>query len=389
MAIRPVHALAAAGIVIAAAAVSAVVTRAPAPVPPGSSPIPTEAQAVSPTPAATTPAPGSERYGLILGASRRVAGFPAAGVRSEADPRKLGDLATELFNGAVSPDGRRVAYWETPRVGAARVLRLLDGSAPAQPRILLTLPDTEAASGSTAGGVAWSSDGTGLLVAVNGRDDVSRPAPEGPPVHAVAYAALRQVDLASGSVREIVRREPGLPLRPVAWDRARGMAAAVEIGPGGYATSYILVRDGAAPIRTALDLMEILALSVRAAPDASRVFVVSWRPAHAVHVWPLAEPERRATMDLAAGERVATAMWRNAREIVVSLEGDVPGADRLEVWPLEGPRRVLLRGRHELNAVRPDGSAAIVSGQAVDLVTGATWPIPWLTKRVDASFLLR
>ncbi len=368
MAIRPLHALAAAGIVIAAAVVAAVVTRAPA---------------VGPTPAATptpvaTPAPGSERYGLIVDTSA------GTSVRSEVEPRELGTLATAYFNGAVSPDGGKVAYWETPREGAARVLRLLEGSAPAQPRVVLTLPESEVAAVSSGRGVAWSSDGTGLLIAVDSRDHASGLGADSPSL----YATLRHVDLASGSVREIARNERGLWFGPVAWDRARGIAAAVEVGPGGFAPTYVLVRDGAAPIRTPFG-METAPHFVRAAPDASRVFAVGWRPISALYVWPLAEPERRSTMHPATGERVATAMWRNAGEIVVSIDGDVPAAHRLEAWPLEGPRRVLLRGATDLSAVRPDGTAAIVSGIVVDLETGATWPIPGFTGRVEASFLLR
>ncbi len=112
---------------------------------------------------------------------------------------------------------------------------------------------------------------------------------------------------------------------------------------------------------------------------------MGWRPISALYVWPLAKPERRSTMNPATGERVATAMWRNAREMVVSVETDAPGADRLR--PPEEPRRVLLRARQGLNAVRPDGATAIVSGQVVDLVTGPTWPIRGLIERVGRVVL--
>jgi len=305
-------------------------------------------------------------------------------VRSEVDPQELGVLKAGPFNGAVSPDGRRVAYWETASGGGeARSLWLLEASAPSQTRLVLTLPESETATVSTGGGVVWSSDATAVLIGVNSREFMPAPPVDGP----ARYATLRTVDLASGAVREVARVEPGLPLRPVAFDRRNGVATAVEIGGGGYAASYVVARDGAELTRTRLETDIAPAV---ATPDATGVLAVRYRPTAVVVVWPLADPERRTPMDVTAGERVARALWRNAHEIVVLIDGDAPTAHRLEVWPLQGPRRVVLHDARELSAVRPDGTAAIVDGQVVDLVTGATWPIPGLSGgRVNASFVLR
>jgi len=335
----------------------------------------------APRPGATAPA--SDRYGLIVELR------PPLLLRSEVDARSLAELSGELSSGAVSPDGRTFAYWETWS-GAARVLRLLEATAPAQSRSLLTLPESEMAATSTGGGVAWSTDGKGLLIAVNSRDYVEQSVPDA----AHLYATLRQVDIATGSVREIARKEPGHPFFPIAWDRPRGISAAVEWGPGGFATAYVTLRDGAAPVRTGLPAVT-LPIAVRAAPDASRVLMWSFfaEDSRAVYVWPLAEPAQRITLEAVGDERVVAAIWRDAREIVVSLSPNAStrDADRLEVWPLEGPRRVVLRGQHRLDAVRPDGTAAITSRGVVDLATGATAPIPGLGsgQRVLASLLIR
>lgn len=340
----------------------------------GSTPLPTRA---SGTPSSSVPSrsptlpPNSERYGLIVGTS----------LRSEADPRTLGEIAGGPFNGSVSPDGRRVAYWETALGGGeARVLWLLETSASSQPRILLTLPPTQTATVSTGGGVVWSNDGSGLLFGVNSRTPTPGPA-DGPAL----YASLRTIDVPSGAMREVVRNPQGLPLRPVAFDRANALATAVEVGGGGYVASYVVAREGSAPIITQLGTDIVPAV---AAPDATFALAVRLRPA-SVLVWPLAEPERRTTMEVSAGVSVSKALWRNSREIVVLIDGDVPAARRLEVWPLEGPRRVVLRDASDLSAVRADGTAAIVDGKVVDLETGATWPIPGLTGRVEASLVLR
>jgi hypothetical protein len=59
------------------------------------------------------------------------------------------------------------------------------------------------------------------------------------------------------------------------------------------------------------------------------------------------------------------------------------------VWPLEGPRRVLLREQHRLDVVRPDGTAAITDKGVVDLATGALEEIPAMRDRATASVLMR
>jgi hypothetical protein len=114
----------------------------------------------------------------------------------------------------------------------------------------------------------------------------------------------------------------------------------------------------------------------------------------AVYVWPLTEPAKIATLAAAGDERVVAAMWRDAREMVVSVaEVGAPRdvADRLEIWSLDGVRRVVLRARHRLDAVRPDGTAALTSAGIVDLTSGATAQIPefGLFQRVLASVVLR
>ena len=331
---------------------------------------------VAATPTAVLTPPGADRYGLVIGAS----------VRSEGDPRRVAELAAVPSSGAVSPDGKRLAYWEAlPGGGEARVLRLFDIATPAQERILATLPASETADVSTGGGVTWSSDGSGLLIGVRSVAYVSTAVPVG--AERPVYSALRDVDVASGAVHEVARLLASLPLRPVAWDRRSRVGAAVGIGDGGYTGTYVVARDGAQPTTTPMCCNIAPALG---APDATRALAVSSEP-KALFIWPLADPDQRTTMGAAAGERIDRAIWRNAHEIVVLIGGDAPSSSRLEVWSLDGPRRVVLMGARELAAIRADGSAAIVSGEVVDLDTGARWPIPGLAGqgRVVATLLLR
>jgi hypothetical protein len=84
-------------------------------------------------------------------------------------------------------------------------------------------------------------------------------------------------------------------------------------------------------------------------------------------------------------------MWRNASEILVSLTSTAGSNDgeRLEVWTLAGQRRLVLTARQRLDAVRPDGSAAVTSKGVVDLASGASAEMPGNPGRVLGSVVLR
>ena len=363
-----------AGVIVAGLALGCAVSELRAPMPAATAPAPSPAVTAQPSAAGLVP----DRYGLVLDRQPPV-------MRSEADSGQITALRGEFSSGAVSPDGRRFAYWQTP-AGPARRLWLLETSAPTQPRSLLTLPDSEIAATSTGSAVAWSSDGTGLLIAVNGL----APAREGPPIDAPLYATLRQIDVATGAVREIARTEMAAWFSPVAWDRARGVSTAVAIGPGESPGSYGVLRDGVAPLWAPLPA-GTLAVFVRAAPDAGRVLMRGFPDHRAVYVWPLTDVTNVTTLGAVGDEYVAAAMWRDAREIVVSLSRTSVARDgeRLEVWALEGPRRVLLRERHGLDVVRPDGTAAITDKGVIDLATGAREELPGMRgDRATASLLL-
>lgn len=342
--------------------------------------------AASASPSVTVkPSPNSvvsDRYGLILD------GRPPT-VVSELPATPIATLRGDFFRGAVSPDGRKIAYWETYSAPTVRTLWLLDTSSPTQPRVLLTLPESETAAVSTGSAVAWSSDGSGLLLAVNSVEVASRSAP---PDALPLYSTLRRFDIADGSVHEVVRTERRASwFSPIGWDRARGISAAAVVGPGGFATGYIVVQDGAAPREGRLPSQTItLQGYVRAAPDASAVLMRGFPENRELYVWPLTEPTQVRTLRAGADEYVARAMWRNPREIVVSLSRSSASdaGDRLEVWNLDGSRRVLVTAAHRLDAVRPDGTAAITDRGAVDLESGTVEDIPGM-RRVLTAVVLR
>lgn len=338
---------------------------------------PAVSASVAPTPVPST-GPLSSRYGVVVPGHSPY-------MRSETDGAHLGDLPGDLDLAAVSPNGRMVAYWQFGAGGGARVLTVVDVAAPSRPRTLLDLPVSEVAATST---VIWSSDGQGLLVAVNSTDYVKQPVPDAPNL----YAALREVDLTSGSVREIVRKEPGFPFYPIAWDRPRGIVAATQWGPGGFTAGYSVYRDGGPPQATGIPFTT-LPRAIVASPDASRVLAFGFfaPDGHELHVSSLADPAQRTTLTAVGSARIVAAMWQSPREIVVSLtrSPDSNDADRLEVWALDGSRRVVIDAKHRLDAVRPDGTAAITSLGVVDLATGALAEIPGRPRVVASVALVR
>jgi hypothetical protein len=227
------------------------------------------------------------------------------------------------------------------------------------------------------------------LIAVNSVELASRSGlPDAPPL----YSTLRQLDMADGSVHEIVRNEGRATwFSPLAWDRARGISTAAVVGPGGFAAGYIILHEGALPDEGRLPSQTLtLPGYVRSAPDASAVLMRGFPEHRELYVWPLAQPAQVRTLTAAADEYVTAAMWRNSREIVVSLSqtSSSDTGDRLEIWAIDGSRRVLLTAPHRLAAVRPDGTAAITDKGAVDLESGTIEDIPE-TGRALAAVVLR
>src|SRR5438445_3518950 len=148
---------------------------------------------------ATTPTPAQavvfdDHFGVLVGNAVRHEGGP--------EPLFVLGIASDS-GGVVSPDGRRLAYW------ANGDLRIIDVAPGAQPRTLLAIAGNEGALY-----FAWSTDGTGLVVGVNGGGGGFADAPPG-------YTALRVVDVAGGTPREIagIRHANVVPLP---WARQAG-----------------------------------------------------------------------------------------------------------------------------------------------------------------------
>ena len=328
----------------------------------------TPAPSASARPSPTLTAVLDDRFGFVFweGVSGRV----SHAVHRESDPRPTHDDLEEpgrVMIGdrglAVSPDGRRLAYWTRtigPPDGLPHGLRVLDIAPGARPRTLLTLPQNGKEFGD---GVAWSSDGTGLVIGVHSD---AYPAADAPPY----YSAIRLLDPAGGQPREIARIR-GV-LLPLAWDRKERLVAAYETCGGSLCAYDLIEESGTLVARTP---MNIGCARVEASPDAKQL-LAHGRCDDVLRVWPLASPERAVDLRPTGGERVrADARWRpGTAEIGVLFD------DRLELWEVSGARRVIplpplpfaLGDRPFF--FRADGSAAFISAYGPRALDGRYSP---------------
>lgn len=267
----------------------------------------------------------------------------------------------------VSPDGTRIAYWINRATPENVELRVVDLSRPTQPTTIYTAPSAQRISGA-----AWSSDGTGILLAVEG---VSPPgSPPGSPPH----PALLAIEVGGGAPRTL-DTDAGVYV-PLGWDKTAGIAAAALSGEGGYMFGYVTVRTSGDPMprRTAVS-EDVYVESVEVSSDqryALGVFFERGQTGGTVRWWRLADFAPTTTGGpILAGQfgakwRPGTAEigWALGRELqLLDIER---GATRVA-----GP---LPAGGYAIAAFRYDGSAVVVttaSGSSkllLDLTSGAS-----------------
>jgi len=328
----------------------------------GSGPSTVATTSITPRPSLATVF--DDRFGFLI--NRLSVNDPAIGlrVRLESDPQPVFDLGIGDAWPIVSPDGRRLAYW------SENELRVIEMVRSASPRTLLTTSGRESALY-----MAWSSDGTGLVVGVNGAQAV--PAVDGPP----AYTAVRVVDVAAGQPREIIRIA-NANVVPLAWDRKARLIAAYEPSSSGARSYYVVEEGGTAKRSDAGPGLYV----VEASNDSQHVLGLG-DPASVLRVWPATSYAAGIELRAVGGEPILAAGWRpGTAEIGVLFQ------DRLELWDASGGRRTLplpqLQSHpqalnvHAKLRFRVDGKAAFVvrlidgmpdtDSVAVDLSSGKT-----------------
>ncbi len=268
-------------------------------------------------------------------------------------------------------DGSRVSYW-AENAGAAElhILELVSGN----DRIIATFRERRGI------GIAWSTDGMGLLVSLDEARD---------PRFFIARVVVA-VDIATGTSREVYRGigPSGASVIPLAWRRSPEIFAAYETGPGGYHFGYTVIRPGQAPVRTDPD-GQVSNMIV----SSDGTFVSGfWLGDRVLKVWPVDDFAMKTEFRPTPPDQVASvAYWWPGRRELAYIVGDrlADGAlrnARIERWdPASGSRSVLKRlpdgvaiGRW---FIRADGSGVLVQGptggwEVTDLANGTTVAIP-------------
>src|SRR5438093_160935 len=316
----------------------------------------------NPSVATTSPTPAAvldDHFGFITGNA----------VRRESDTKPLFVLNIPSDTaGVVSPDGRRLAYL------ANNELHVIEIAPNAQPRTLFTITGKEGG-----GGLAWSSDSTGLVVGVNGP---TAGVSDVPP----AYTKLRIVDAAGGTARDVISIRNAAVV-PLAWDRQAHLISAYEANQSGAGPYDLVAESGALKRTNTRDGLFWLASN----QDGRHVFGHG-DPNNAVRLWPLDSYEHGVEIRATTDEHVATVAWRpGTAEVGVLFHGD-----RLELWDVNGSRRTLAlplapsssSDRTATLAFRVDGKAVVITRQsgiegslktyavAVDLTSGRSVVIP-------------
>ena len=369
------------GVLLASCATPAVPTPSPGAAAPGAASPAGSVASPSPTGvAATSPAtPAALRPGLITRSGEPII------LRTETDATPVRTVPSFSF----SPDWSRVTYW-TESAGSAQ-LHVLEIAG--TDRVVATFP------GRRPGGIAWSTEGSGLLISI---DD------SGDPRFLIARV-LVAVDVASGATREIYRGTgpSGASVVPLVWRRSPEIFAAYETGPGGYSFGYTVIRPGQPAVRTdpnSAELGEVLGMA--ASSDGAFVLGQWIREPGLVKVWPVDDFSRKMELRLDAGEYMNQPRWWPGRPAITFLAGRIADGvsrdRRIERWePATGVRTVLLRlpDAAQLGAylLRADGSGVLVQGpyppgawEVTDLRTGNKAAIPQVDgENILSTVLLR
>jgi len=372
--VRPLGILAL-GIVLVACTARPAPTPAPSPsaVPSATvAPSPTLSPTASPSP---TVAPASIKFGLVV-ADPTATTFR---LRLESDAEPFAALDGSLA--AVSPDGRRLAYWhrDAGTNGTQDDLRILDLLTGGQSQIIRLQNER-------ATGLAWRDDAGGLLYAAASPNTAA--AGIDPPPQ---YTAVRIVNFATNQVNE-VKRLGAARFAPLTWRVATHVVSGVDQGEGGVRAIYRFKEDGGAagdtpPDRRFSDVVdtsrdETAILGQFAYGEAGKTF-------SGIRVVAADDPRPLAEREPPAGAILLRARFRAATSDVVALlrAGD-PSRYVVEIWPTGiglAARRVwtgttataasgelLIRFDGRIAYVRTDESGSgIGSWQMVDLDNGS------------------
>jgi hypothetical protein len=328
------------------------------------------------TPTATASAtPGrlnlDDRYGWIAPSSPAINGFD---VRSETASTSLVRMSGDYP--VVSEDGRSIAYWSP--AGNRHELHVVSPRTRVD-RVVVTLPADEFGQA-----VGWATDGSGLAFQAD-----SSIIPGGGVDPPPAFSAIRTVDLGTGRITEVLRRER-TRLVPFGWSRARHLIAAyVSAGAEGGPTSYLLVNENGTAQETSLG-SDSCVHSIGLRLDGSGSTVLSIHPIRcsngsgtlsgtsAVRAWAIDDPTTVRVIDLGAVFLLDAVFRPRTTDIVTtSISGETLAVD---VWSGGARRRLVSADAKNVTGTqfvpvifRPNESVALVHYPTSVAVGATTW----------------
>jgi hypothetical protein len=306
------------------------------------------ASSSSASPTSTAASVLDERFGLLVYDKDAM-------VRSEASDAVISSFPAKarsftFYSRVVSPDGRSVAYWDPVANEAHLHVRPVIGG---PDRVVLTARPELKGNAFT-----WSSDGTGIVAALDNDCQELCPGP--------AVNELWTIDLASGATERVASGSIWLP---VTWDRAAKRIAAGVTGPGGYVTAYNVIDLNTQPYAVrATPFTPPVPGRLKASSDARYVLLHTMGSPDSLAWWPLAEPEKRSDVAFDG----AAAEWRPGTSEIWWSSGLTPAGCRTapcsatELVSFDvttGALRQMARGTvgARLIGFRVDGSAAITA----------------------------
>jgi hypothetical protein len=338
-------------------------SASPTVAPPASATI--SAVAASPTVSATASATGvaSARYGYVAIGGGGFALVSESGATVHQSACGAPGRPCDQTKIAVSPDGKRVAYWIAAQ-NAPWELRVFDVASPTSARTVATLPASFLGLG-----LRWSTDSQGVLFAAEteGYGGIRGGA---------GRATLSALDLTSAQAtasEAMPTRTDGSFYVPVAWDRAKKLFAAVLTGEGGFASEFAVADAAGFRVMKVQGGTSTIAGQIEASDDATRVLGIDIG-ANVVRIWPIADATKSFDVGPGPGARISAAHWMPSSNNVAWSVGE-----RLDVFipQTESSRTVYSSsGGVQLVALRPDGTGAVVSSTGgvliVDMQSGAT-----------------
>jgi hypothetical protein len=338
---------------------------------PSASPTPSASGATAANPSASpsgtatapvaTNAPASggaifnDDFGFVV-----TAGNAGMRIRSESSNASVGTFPGVVF--AVSPDGTQIAYFTT---AGPQQLRIFRAAGNANEQTLTTL-----AAGARGGGIAWSSDGTGLVYSIESGTFIGG----GP-----NSATLNIYDLNPDGPHAATidtQNNTGWVYRPLAWDRTTNLVAAGLTGDGGYMGKYVTVRLNADHSFTAVSAdtssRGMLMGQTHASTDGKFVLGVSLTSGDLVW-WPVNDYGAAKT-EPGAGKRGA--LWRPGTHEIGFMSGEQLWLGDIDKAGAQGLCCTAFSGApatSTLRMFRADGSAVVLTVQFVP--TGSPPPV--------------